>query len=147
MNEREGRPASMTIAPDVLDAVADHARTSAPLECCGLLVGTADRIDECVPTGNVDPSPARFQVDPGEHIRLNRRLRGSGREVVGVYHSHPRGPAAPSATDVAEAAYPEFVHLIVSLADAVRPEVRAFRIENGVVTSVTLASETVRARS
>ena len=34
------------------------------------------------------------------------RLRGTGREVVGVYHSHPHSAAVPSPTDCREAYYP-----------------------------------------
>ena len=134
------------VMPAVLDAIADHARRDAPRECCGLLVGTAERIVESVPTGNVDPSPSRFRVDPSVHIRLNRTLRGTGREVVGVYHSHPRGPAWPSPRDVQEAAYPEFVHLIVSLA-AGEAEVRAFMIRDGKVEDVDVTAETDEPRS
>jgi proteasome lid subunit RPN8/RPN11 len=135
--------ASLRIGIDVLVAIAAHARAAAPLECCGFLVGTRDGVDESVATRNVDPCPTRFQVDPAEHIRLNRRLRGSGREIVGVYHSHPLGPATPSATDVAEAMYPEFVHVIVSLAEAPEDGIRAYRINNGEVATVALEAKAV----
>jgi proteasome lid subunit RPN8/RPN11 len=46
---------------------------------------------------------------------------------VGIYHSHPRSPAEPSQTDINLADYPEYVYLIVSLAEA-EPVVRAWRI-------------------
>jgi proteasome lid subunit RPN8/RPN11 len=128
----------MTAAPDVLrlsggiaEAMIAHARRSAPRECCGLLVGRARRVEECVPTRNIDPDPARYLVDPAEHIRLNRRLRGTGRSVMGVYHSHPRSPAEPSPTDIAEALYPEFVYVIVSLASSGTEAIQAFRIVDG----------------
>jgi proteasome lid subunit RPN8/RPN11 len=129
----------LEILGGVLDAITDHARRDAPKECCGLLVGTVQRIDESVPMTNRAAGATRFQVDPGEHIALNRRLRGSGRQVVGVYHSHPRGPAEPSPVDVREAHYPEFVYVIVSLADSARPEVRAYRIRDAAVTEIQYA--------
>jgi proteasome lid subunit RPN8/RPN11 len=122
----------------VLEALTVHARREAPNECCGFLVGTPDRIDESVAVANVAASPTRFRIDPAEHIALNRRLRGSGRSIVGVYHSHPTGRAEPSPTDIAEAHYPEFVHLIVSLTDS-HTTIRAYDIREGRATAVDIA--------
>src|SRR5690242_13556555 len=102
-------PESVTIAAAAFDALIAHARREAPNECCGLLIGSPSRIDESIAARNVAASPSRFLIDPSEHIAINRRLRGSSREVVGTYHSHPHSPAEPSPTDVAEAYYPEFV--------------------------------------
>jgi proteasome lid subunit RPN8/RPN11 len=142
-----GCPESIAITSDVLRAIVAHAADAAPRECCGLLVGTRCRVDESVPTRNVDPNPTRFRINPAEHIDLNRRLRGSGRTVVGVYHSHVRSAAEPSDSDVAEASYPEFVHVIVSLAGESQTAVRAFRIAAGVVTPLALEIEIPEAPS
>lgn len=122
----------------VLAAIVAHARTESPRECCGLLVGAGDRIVEAVALPNVDPSPERrFQVDPRDHINLRRSLRGSGRSIAGVYHSHPGSPAIPSPSDIAEALYPDFIYLIVSLLDA-PPETRAYRIIQQIVRELRL---------
>jgi [CysO sulfur-carrier protein]-S-L-cysteine hydrolase len=60
---------------------------------------------------------------------VRRRLRTSGRSILGAYHSHPRSAAVPSATDVAEAYYDrEFVYVIVSL-EREPPVLRAYRVE------------------
>ena len=75
-------------------------------------------------------SPTRFLIDPKDHIAARRAARGRGLEVLGFYHSHPHSPAWPSPTDVAEAAYPEAVHLIVSL-EGGGADARLFRIERG----------------
>jgi proteasome lid subunit RPN8/RPN11 len=93
-----------------------HAREAAPRECCGLLVGEGRRVDLAVPLSNVDPRPRTgFQVDPAEHIAVRRILRRvvPGREIVGVYHSHPAGAARPSPRDIAESHYPEWLYAIV----------------------------------
>ena len=116
-----------------------HAAREAPNECCGLLVGRSRTIDEAVPVRNVLDSPTRYAIDPAEHIALNRRLRGSGRSVIGAYHSHPRSEPVPSPRDVAEAHYPEFVWLIVSLRGEM-PEWRAFRISDGRVVALRVVS-------
>lgn len=129
---------TIRVARGLLLELADRARQALPRECCGLLVGRGESIEEGVAAPNVDPDPARYQVDPAVHVELNRRLRGTGRSVVGVYHSHPRGRAVPSPSDVAEAWYPKFLHVIVAVSSADRPEIRAYRIDNGVVREVAI---------
>ena len=135
---------SIAIAPGALDAMVAHARREAPNECCGLLVGSSGRIDESVATKNLASSPTRFLVDPSDHIAINRRLRGSPREIVGAYHSHPHSPAEPSPTDIAEACYSDFVYVIVSLADRSSADVRGYRIRGGRVTLVSLFTDEKR---
>jgi proteasome lid subunit RPN8/RPN11 len=126
------------ILQQTIDAIVAHARETAPDECCGLLVGTEAAIDEAVRTRNLEAGPSRFQVDPADHIALLKRLRGTSRTIAGAYHSHPRSSATPSPSDVAEAFYPDFVYLIVSLAVPARPECRAWRIRDGAAEEIAL---------
>ena len=126
------------IGRDVLDAIVRHARAEAPNECCGLLVGPDGLIDESVPTRNIVASATRYEVDPREHIALIRQLRGTGRQIVGTYHSHPASPPVPSSTDVAHAFYPHFVYLIVSLAAGTNGSIRGYRIRSGNVEPAEL---------
>lgn len=126
---------------EVRAAVIDHARREWPHECCGLLVGIGRGVVAAVAMRNVADTPAtRFRLDDREHIALRRRLRdeGDGRRIVGVYHSHPAGPARPSARDVAEAAYPEWLYVIVGI-DGARARVRGFALEPPVVRPVRLS--------
>ena len=120
----------MRIADCGLRKIVAHAREAAPAECCGLLVGRSDEIVDAIPTRNVAGDESRFLIDPKDHIDGRREARRRGLEVVGFYHSHPRSPAEPSATDVAEASYPDHVYLIVSLASE-PPDVALFRFANG----------------
>jgi proteasome lid subunit RPN8/RPN11 len=123
----------------VRDSIFTHARREAPNECCGLLIGAGQDVDECVAVRNLDPDPHRYLLDPAEHIAANRRLRGSGRTVLGVYHSHPASPATPSPSDLREALYPEFVWVIVSLASPDAPDLAAYTIAAGSATRVTIS--------
>jgi len=116
------------IRESVWTSLVAHARDEAPNECCGLLVGSAEAIEESVRTRNLESSPTRFRVDPQEHIELNRRLRPTSQRVIGAYHSHPRSPASPSSSDNAEATYPEFIYLIVSLWGSDAPVIRGYRL-------------------
>lgn len=131
---------SIRIHADVLSHVQAHALRESPHECCGLLVGTGDLIDEAVPAANVLSSASRYRLDPQVHVDTNRRLRGTPRAVLGAYHSHPRSAAVPSPRDVAEAHYPEFVWLIVSL-ETSAAESRAYRIVHGCVEELELRIE------
>ncbi|HEX3675428.1 MAG TPA: M67 family metallopeptidase [Rhizomicrobium sp.] len=80
-----------------------EARAAYPRECCGLIEGVAAgevvRATALHPTRNMATQSDRFEVDPAEHLRLLRALRGTGHGIVGCYHSHPGGRAQLSARD------------------------------------------------
>jgi proteasome lid subunit RPN8/RPN11 len=71
-------------------------------EVCGLLLGVGTHISAILPAANVHATPARFfEIDPAVLISATRAARLGGEQVLGCYHSHPSGVAAPSATDAA----------------------------------------------
>jgi proteasome lid subunit RPN8/RPN11 len=122
-----------------LESVIAHARAALPAECCGMLLGKGHSIDEAVRANNTAVSATRFLIDPKDHIEARRDARGRGLDVVGFYHSHPHSSARPSQTDVAEASYPDAVHLIVSL-EGGSANVGLFRIEPGRAIELPFAS-------
>ena len=103
-----------------------HAESASPRECCGVLVGRTDEIIQAIEARNLADDPNRYLLDPADHIAIRRTARASGLAVVGFYHSHPHSPARPSATDQAEATYPDHLYLIVG-----SDEVRLFRLTGG----------------
>ena len=117
----------LRISGAVLADMTAHARLEAPRECCGLLVGSAGRVVENVRTPNLEPGVSRFLVDPAAHFALIKRLRGTAREIVGAYHSHPRSGPQPSSSDIAEAVSDDFLCVIVSLAGEGAPVTRAYK--------------------
>jgi proteasome lid subunit RPN8/RPN11 len=121
------RANTIAIGRDVRRAMIAHARRDAPRECCGLLIGTPGRIVAALACRNLSRSASRYRLDPRDHIRIRRDLRGSRHDVVGVYHSHPRGPEQPSPTDVGRAYYHQWIYAIVSLRGG-RARVGAFRM-------------------
>ena len=130
----------MKITASVLAGITDHSRGEAPLECCGLLAGRDGLIDEYVRTRNVKASRVAYQIDPKEHLAAIKSLRVRGQSILGAYHSHPRTPAVPSATDVAEAYYGEgFLYVIVSL-DGQVPDIRAYELRGGSLVVTELAA-------
>jgi proteasome lid subunit RPN8/RPN11 len=119
--------------------MVSHAREESPNECCGLLIGGAFEITGIERARNLRSSPVRFLIDPEAHFAAIKRARATGLDVVGAYHSHPDSAALPSSTDHAEVSYPEFLHVIVSLADdSTAPEVRAYRLVEGNFEAVEL---------
>jgi proteasome lid subunit RPN8/RPN11 len=124
----------------VIDAIVAHARAASPSECCGLLLGTGSVVEEARPARNVSDCPTiRFVIDPRDHFDALREGRRHGLKVVGFYHSHPHSPAEPSETDLAEAAYPDHLCLIVSLASD-PPDLRLFRLHEGCFHGVDLVA-------
>lgn len=140
----------MTRAPfvlpaDVRAAIVAHARRDQPHECCGFLVGHGRLILAAVPMRNVAADPAtRFRIDDREHIELRRALRQSAArpQIIGVYHSHPLSAARPSARDVEDAHYPEWLHVIVGFAGD-RARVRGFTLDAGRMQPVRLQTRRV----
>jgi len=118
------------ISRSAVAAIVAHAREEAPSECCGLLLGAALTIAEAARAANIASNRySRFLIDPKDHIDIRRGARRRGVEVVGFYHSHPRSPAWPSPSDVAEATYPGHLYLIVSLT-AEPPDIAIYRLED-----------------
>jgi proteasome lid subunit RPN8/RPN11 len=125
--------AQVRLSAAIRRAMVREALTARPRECCGLLVGHRQSIVAILPMQNVAESPeTRFKVDDAAHIEARRLLRRLHPpiEIVGVYHSHPSGPPVPSPVDVAEAHYPDWIHVVIGLGGR-RPVLRAFRIVNG----------------
>jgi proteasome lid subunit RPN8/RPN11 len=116
----------------LLDEMVRHFRECLPEEGCGFLIGRADTASRFVPAPNSLRSKSAFEVDPRFLFDLFRSLRAEGESVVGICHSHPRGPAVPSPHDIASAYYPDSFQVIVSMASA-EPDVRAWRIVGGEV--------------
>lgn len=125
------RPLRMPAA--VRTAVASHALRDAPRECCGFLLGTGNRVIYALAASNASRTPlTRYEVDSREHIAVRRLLRrlAPPLTILGVYHSHPRGPAAPSSSDVRKAYVREWTHVIVDLSRR-SPGITAWIIRNG----------------
>ena len=95
---------SVTISSELLVWLGAVAGSSPDAEVCGLLFGTAGRIEAAEECANVAADPARtFEIDPAALFAAHRRARSGGLAVVGHYHSHPSGLPVPSPRDAAQA--------------------------------------------
>ncbi|HEX4998055.1 MAG TPA: M67 family metallopeptidase [Terriglobia bacterium] len=130
----------LTIAPGLLERILDHLKLAYPNEGCGLVGGRNGVAERLIPMQNAAASPLRYAMDPAELVQAFRSLRESGDDLAAICHSHPSGPAYPSALDIAESLYPNAVQIIVSLTRLEHPVVRGFRIVGGRVLDVELVA-------
>jgi proteasome lid subunit RPN8/RPN11 len=139
----------ISLPVEIRRALVQHARWSLPNEACGLLAGTGGVVRMAYCLTNVDASPNRFTVDPVGHFGALRHAERSGLELMGVFHSHPHGPAYPSSIDRAQILEPDWVSVIVGAVGAPEPTIRAFRIRSDAVAELDVITtrEGLRSRS
>jgi proteasome lid subunit RPN8/RPN11 len=123
----------------LVDQILHQAVTSPDAEVCGLIAARHGRPVRVVPISNVADQPARrFAMDPAGQIDAQRTMRQQDEELFGIYHSHPHSAAEPSAADLEQIGYPHALYLIVSLETPDIPQIRGFRLHNGIPTEVQL---------
>ena len=112
----------MTIGDLTIDRIKDHGARTYPEECCGFLVGSCDadgsvHVVDATPVDNVRGGlrERRYRISPEDFVLAERSAEKLGYGVVGFYHSHPDHRARPSTTDLAEATFPGYVYVIVSV--------------------------------
>lgn len=111
---------TLVLPSDLRDGMVEHARAGAPEEVVGILAGdrgeTKSVAERRYAAENAASTPeTRYEIAPAEELELLERVDDGGLEVVGFYHSHPRGPLAPSETDARLAAWPRYSYVIVTL--------------------------------
>jgi len=138
--------AALTIAGAELSAILKHCRRELPNEACGILGGRDRKVESVHPVQNAHPSPSRFAMEPTAQFLAMDEVSRAGRELVGIYHSHPNGPAVLSSVDLQEACwpgttspnYPGAVQVIVSLQDCASPVVRGYAANRGMFIEVPI---------
>lgn len=128
----------LILPPGVRTQIEDHLRNSLPNEGVGLLavewVNTEEQriavTRHFYPGANFLASPTRFEMDRHQLITALRDIDQHDWSLGAIVHSHPRGPATPSPTDLAEANYPESLMMIASFATN-SPDLRAWRLDPG----------------
>jgi len=129
---------AITLSSDLLNAMIEHARRELPNECCGVLIGQQGVFERVIPVTSVHPAPDAYFMSPEEQVEIFTELGGGSGSLLGIYHSHPKGPVSPSGMDISLAFHPEAIYFIVSLKNKKQPEVRAFRIVKQAVTEISI---------
>ncbi|HTT84267.1 MAG TPA: M67 family metallopeptidase [Rhizomicrobium sp.] len=114
--------ATLALPPSLREELAQAAKGAFPRECCGLVEGVRDgaaaRAVKLHPMPNLARGHDRFEIDPAAQITLLRALRGTGRTIIGCYHSHPNGRPEPSPRDIEGADEINFLWLIAAVESA-----------------------------
>ncbi len=95
----------MFILPSLLwREIEVRTRRALPEETCGLLLGSSRgnevEIHALAAARNTAADPRKqFELDPLDLLAAEDGARASGLSIVGVWHSHPRGPLQASTQD------------------------------------------------
>ncbi len=116
-----------------------HVRRAQPEEACGFLAGIGSSVSAVIPVTNHLHSPVRFIMEPMEQYRALQWIEQNALEILAIYHSHPSGPAVPSATDRAEHAYPDAFCMRWSPSGS-RWHLRCFRMERNQFKELSINS-------
>lgn len=109
--------------------VIDHLSAALPREGAGALVEREGTL-RFVPLQNTVFDEAHFRLHPAEWVSLLYEIERNGERLAAIVHSHPNSPPLPSHQDWEGFHYPDSCLLIVSLANAVRPEAALYQ-KNG----------------
>jgi len=125
----------MHTTESVLDDIRRHGATAYPEEGCGFLLGTVtedgrNRVTAVQPVANRQPEhrERRYQITADDYRAAEETAAEEGLDVVGFYHSHPDHPPRPSETDLAEATFPGYTYVIVSVHDGTPENVTAWSL-------------------
>ena len=123
---------TLRVPRSCLDQIRAAGQDAYPLEACGLLIGRDGEVMQVVPADNISATPDKaFEVDPQTLIHWQKKLRGTGRCILGSYHSHPDHPAAPSARDRARIFEQGQLWVILSVTPDGAGEINFFQAQEG----------------
>lgn len=131
----------LTINVEQLAEIFAHLDAGKPNEACGLLGGPEGRVEKVYLMANATPSPVRYSMEPERLIQTILEIEERGWELLGIFHSHPAGPPTPSATDIAEAYYPDSAYVICAPGPDGRWQARAFEIKSGGAQEIPIRVE------
>ena len=119
----------MKIQRQAFEAIQAHGAEGYPNEICGIMVGPPGdhTVTDVKRARNiiVDRARDRYEIDPRDHVRIQREADAAGLDIVGYYHSHPDHPAQASRFDT-ERAWAGYVYLIVSVNGGEAVDANAF---------------------
>lgn len=132
-------PQEIAIPRKIVREILHEAQATPTIEACGLISAINNVPSFCYPISNVAEQPqSRFLLDTKQQIATLTHMRENGETLFAIYHSHPTGPATPSKTDVQLTAYPDALHLIISLETKGVLELRCFKITNNLTQEILL---------
>jgi proteasome lid subunit RPN8/RPN11 len=141
MSDNTSRPAligrgvcqELRIPHTEVDLIQAELEANKPYEACGLMIGTINdfiaSVEKTLPITNVKRTNRSFELDPQQFYNAWNETEKNGKEIVGVYHTHPVSRAIPSPWDMETMENAPLLWLIAG-ADGIR----AYVWEDGIKT-------------
>lgn len=124
----------MHTTESILDAIRSHGADAYPEEGCGFLLGRVENgqnhVHRIRRVANRQPEnrERRYQITPDDYRKAEEHAQANDLDIVGFYHSHPDHPARPSQTDLAEATFPGYTYVIISVNNGAPEELTAWSL-------------------
>ena len=134
-------PAELTLTENQMRQMIAHAQAALPNEACGLLGGKSGRVQAVYSGANAEHSPVRYRMVPQEQLLAMDAIELAGGDLLGIFHSHPEGQPVPSATDIAQAYYPDAVYIILARPRSGKWKMHGYNLKNGRSQRVVLQVE------
>lgn len=114
----------MIVIPSrILKDIIAQCNRERPNEACGILAGKIQQTNSVVtknitrvyPCVNELSSPKQYKISAEEQYHAFSDIEDLSLNLIGFYHSHPRGPSEPSTIDKEQANYIGYTYLIITL--------------------------------
>ena len=109
----------------------DHTCKEEPNEACAILYGNKieeeNTVKEIWLTKNDTPSPIEFTLSAEQTWEMDQKRKELNLEIIGIFHSHPKGEAYPSNTDKKFMENNPYVWIIYS---GINKNLRAFILQS-----------------
>ncbi|MFN8499565.1 MAG: aspartate-semialdehyde dehydrogenase [Anaerolineae bacterium] len=129
---RQSTRAAVRLPRPIVERILIHARQGAPHEVGGVLATSAKGSGpmQLFVARNSAAQPAEaYHMATDDQQRILAEIDDQGLDIFAVYHTHPNAPAYPVAAEMPGAYYTNAYYILVSLADADRPALRAYKID------------------
>jgi proteasome lid subunit RPN8/RPN11 len=100
--------------------MVDHAQSTFPDECCGVMVGRIEGQDKLVTSAFAlentykGKQEDRYEIRPEDLLAADKNARAEGLDLIGIFHSHPDCDAYFSKTDL-ENSCPWYSFVVLSV--------------------------------
>ena len=123
------------LTPEVEEQIREHGEDDYPYECCGFLIGELQDdvkvITEIRRQANErdESRETRYLIRPEEFRAAEKYAREQGKDMLGIYHSHPDHPSQPSEYD-RNHAWPWYAYLILSVQDGEAARLQGWQLRD-----------------
>jgi len=102
-----------------LNVIKNEFEINSPYESCGVLIGTiygnTANVEKAIPITNIKRTRVSFELDPMQLYNAWNDADKNGKEIVGIFHTHPNHSAVPSLWDRETMNNTHLVWLIVGI--------------------------------